>query len=299
MSATPATPFDIEQDVNGGDPTELGEVQRIEAVPSLEPKPEKKIAIVGFTGSKDKAPWGDPDWEIWICNNLWKHCPDGWDRLYDLHDQATIEGDAEHNGFLSGHDGRTVKGETVNLKGRPVVVWNPQPAWETAVAYPKDAIVDLFGNYFTNSISWMIANAIVENVTELHIYGVDMATSGEYSAQRPSCEYMLGWAAGCGVKIYLPPESDLLKVAFMYGAEDDGPLYAKLSDRERELRARLNQMQEAKFNATIQEAQIRGALENTAYFRSVWTSPRAARDGSAKDSANGKPAEVPTVGAKQ
>ena len=63
------------------------DVARESATPA---RPEKRIAIVGFTASRDQAPWGDPDWEIWICNNLWKIVPDKWHRLYDLHDLALI-----------------------------------------------------------------------------------------------------------------------------------------------------------------------------------------------------------------
>jgi len=275
-----------------------GQVSKIEPVATLQPKPEKKVAIVGFTGSKDKAPWGEPGWEIWICNNLWKFAPDKWHRLYDLHDLNTIQGDGEHSAFLAGQTAKHANGEHVSLNGRPVVCWDPQEGWPTATPFPKAPITDLFGNYFTNSISWMIANAIVENVTELHIYGVDMATSSEYGAQRPSCEYFLGLAAGYGVKIYLPPESDLLKVAFMYGAEDDGPMHAKMTDREKELRNRLGQLQQQIQNMTMQAAQVTGALEDCVYWKGVWLSPHANRDGSAKGAVmSERPAEAPMVGA--
>lgn len=266
-------------------------------------RPERKIAIVGFTASRLAAPWGQPDWEIWICNNLWKFAPAGWHRLYDLHDTDTITSDTEHTAFLAGQVCKHMDGSEVHIGDRPVAVWQPRPDWPTSRAFPKDYATEAFGRYFTNSISWMIAHALLENVTELHVYGVDMATGTEYAAQRPSCEYMLGVAAGMGVNVYIPPESDLLKVAAMYGAEDDSPLFAKIRERQKELRERMGQVQAAKHNAMIQEAQLQGAIETTDYFGAVWTNPRASRDGAPKGLEDGKTnlaavGETPAVAAE-
>lgn len=243
-------------------------------------RPEKKVAIVGFTGSRELAPWDDPTFEIWICNNLHKFVPDKWHRLYDLHDLATIREDKEHEAFL-----RATK--------KPVVVWQPQEGWGSAVPFPKDEIVGAFGRYFSNSISWMIAHAIYEGATEIHVYGVDMAQGTEYSAQRPSCEYFLGYAAGRGIKIHVPAQSDLLKVSAMYGAEDDSALRIKLDERTKELEQRMNALQQQQAQIQAHLNQCAGALENTRYFRSVWVNAAANRDGSAKMDSNGKPVEAP------
>ena len=72
-----------------------------------------------------------------------------------------------------------------------------QKAWKevpTSMVYPLDAMLKKFGDYFTNSISWMLALAIHEGFEEIHVYGVDMAVDTEYHHQRPSCEYFLGLA---------------------------------------------------------------------------------------------------------
>jgi hypothetical protein len=78
-----------------------------------------------------------------------------------------------------------------------------------------------FGDYFTNSISYMLAMAIDEGYQVIHVYGVDMAQDTEYGTQRPSCEFFLGVAVGRGIQIYVPKTSDLLKVRWMYGYEDE------------------------------------------------------------------------------
>ena len=114
-------------------------------------RPEKKIAIIGYTPTRDEAPWDDPTFEKWACNNLHMHLrPDQkWDVLFDLHDYKTIAADVPHEAFLRTCD-------------KPLYVWQPRPEWPTSVAYPKQQALDSFGNYFTNSISWMVAAAILE-----------------------------------------------------------------------------------------------------------------------------------------
>lgn len=244
-------------------------------------RPEKKVAIIGFTPTREEAPWSDPTFEKWVCNNLPLHlrADQPWDRVYDLHDYKTISSDKPHE---------------ANLRQctKPVYVWQPRPEWPTSVAYPKQQVLDSFGNYFTNSISWMVAHAIIEGVTELHIYGVDLAQGTEYAAQRPSCEHMLGVAQGRGIKVYIPPTSDLLKTGALYGADDDSFIYAKMTSREQELQTRLQQTQNQIAQLQAQANQMAGALEDVRYWRGVWTNPRGKRDG-AVESDQTKPAEAP------
>lgn len=269
----------------------------------------RKIAIIGFTSSHQFAPWGQDGWELWICNNLHGFVPDQWSRLYDLHDLATIQSDKDHEAFLRRSE-------------KPVYVWTAREEWPASVSFPKDACTETFGRYFTNSISWMTAHALMEMGSsaeewaraqvaeliaeqpgleplqsvlfdsarnqymaecELHIYGVDMAQGTEYAAQRPSCEYFLGIAAGMGVKTYVPPQSDLLKNTALYGVEDDSFLRIKLDDREQELVARMNGLTNQYNETQAQLYQLQGALETTRYFRGVWCNPAANRDGSKKE----------------
>ena len=86
-------------------------------------RPTRKIAIVGFTNSREDAPWDDPEWEIWICNDLHAHVPEKWDRLYDLHSLKEIREKKEHENFL-------------RVTQKPVYVFDPQPEWSSAVEFP-------------------------------------------------------------------------------------------------------------------------------------------------------------------
>lgn len=289
------------------------DVDEAAAAPQVDAPPAVNIAIVGYTSTKNDAPWDDPAWNVWICNNLHQFVPDKWERLYDLHANAEIVKDVAHEAYL-----RKCR--------KPVFVFEPQADWPASVAFPKDEVTGCFGRYFTNSISWMTAHAIMEIVAAaegwaeaqtkalvesqpglaalagviqaaarntflggctIGIWGVDMAQGTEYAAQRPSCEYFLGHAAGLGIKIFVPPASDLLKNISLYGAEDDEAIRAKMQNREDDLVQRMGQMQQQQQEIFAHLNQLQGALEDTRYWKGVWLNPHANRDGSAKDSTTG------------
>lgn len=271
--------------------------------------PGRNIAIVGYTSTRGQAPYDDATYEVWACNNLHRFIPDKWERLYDLHPHDEIIKDVEHEAFL-----RKCR--------KPVFVWEPKAEWPSSVAFPKDEAVTAFGRYFTNSISWMTAHAVMEigfaatkwaeeqtallladnpglealrpvmmqsavltffGASTIGIWGVDMAQGTEYAAQRPSCEYFLGIARGMGINIFVPPASDLLKNLALYGAEDDAPIRAKMAMREAELVERMAQMNSQQQEIFAHLNQLQGALEDTRYWKGVWLNPHANRDGSAKD----------------
>jgi len=257
--------------------------QGLPGVPHLAPDVHS-IAIVGFTSTRSDAPFGRPGTEVWGMNNLHR-APDmagkRFDRWFDLHPLDMIVSDADHVAWL----------ESASI---PVYVWEPQEAWPTSVAFPKDEVLRAFGHrYYTNSVSWMVALAVMAlhprleaaqlgdgPLVEIGIYGVDMAQDSEYAAQRPSCEYVIGIAAGMGYHVTIPTASDLLQSAALYGVEDNRPLRRRMDARVEELKARIADL-EARRSALVAEqgsieAQIhanRGALEDVNYWRGVWTQP--------------------------
>jgi len=231
-------------------------------------RPERKIAIVGFTDSRFDAPFKDSTWELWGLNNLHRQTEldamKSFSRWYDLHDLATIKSDEAHVAWLT----------TATI---PVYVWRVQPEWATTVEFPRDEVINEFGSYFTNSISYMIAHAMLEGATEIGVYGVDMAQGGEYSAQRPSCEYFLGLAAGHGITITIAETSDLLRCAVLYGDTDNG-LRSKLEHRSKELSARIEAVRADMEQKQQMLLQLVGARESNDYILGVWTQPSAKRD---------------------
>lgn len=69
-------------------------------------------------------------------------------------------------------------------------------------AFPLEECVEKLGTpYMLNTISYMIAYAILKGAKEIHLYGVNQASSSEYFYEKASVEYMLGIANGMGIKI--------------------------------------------------------------------------------------------------
>ena len=88
---------------------------------------------------------------------------------------------------------------------------DPPPEIPNALAYPVNDMVEKYGPFFfTSSLSWMFAQALErEGVEEIGLWGVDMSAHEEYGLQRPGCQYFITLAMQRGIKVTIPPESDL------------------------------------------------------------------------------------------
>lgn len=184
----------------------------------------RRVCIVGYSPHRDQHP--REGWEVAAFNESWRWCQP--DRLYELHDPATISDDPDHHDWL----------RTTDV---PVFAFHPQPDWPTAKPLDGQALINEFcpvGPYMTNTVSWVVAHLLSEGMgdgDELALYGVDMAAWKELNHERPSVEYMLGVAHGRGVHITTPDECDLLRCATRYGLDGAQTLIeARLwADRQR------------------------------------------------------------------
>lgn len=201
--------------------------------------PVRKIAIVGCSDTKILAPYDNQDWEIWAMNNSFVHTKrqNAWFEIHpikfenghfyrrDLIRPGVFRWSLEFRGVTVDEYMKMIAGLNV-----PVYMQKHWDEIPLSVPYPLDDILKTFGNYFTNSVSYMIALAIkmiIEDKAsgkisrgEIGCWGVDMATSTEYGPQRPSCEFFLGVAAGLQIAITIPPQADLLKTRFLYGFQE-------------------------------------------------------------------------------
>ena len=187
-----------------------------------------KIAILGFARSFTDAPFADAGVEIWGMNELYQHLP-RWDRWFELHDAeylgrtARVETPDEperHLNWLKAQDGT-----------RPIYMLRQHPDIPASVAYPIDAMVDRFGRYFTSTVGYMLGLAIARildarahpSVPEpgewIGLFGIDLASDNEYAAQRPNAEYLIGYARGCGIPVYVPDTAAVTHAAGLYGYE--------------------------------------------------------------------------------
>lgn len=185
----------------------------------------RKIAIVGTTTSLADAPYGDESWELWGLNGAYKAMR-RWDRWFDMHDLSIlkIHHDPEYFDFLK-------------AAGSKLSMNKEYDEYPEAEVFPFQELVDKYGRYFTNTISWLIAHALEQDdVEEIGIWGVNMAQDTEYAKQRPSCEYFLGIAEGRGIKVTIPAASEMLKASHLYGWEPLPGMIAKIPDKQRELK---------------------------------------------------------------
>ena len=86
-------------------------------------------------------------------------------------------------------------------------------------AFPLKKCVERFGlAYFSNTICYMIAYALMNGAKEISLYGINQASSSEYFHERDAVSYWLGIANGMNVKVTLNGDkSELLKGKDMFG----------------------------------------------------------------------------------
>jgi len=238
----------------------------------------RKVAIIGKApDSVALAPYADPTWEVWILNTLGvnKEVP-RWDRQFELHDLKLTLDPAYGNYY------QWLAGQT-----RPVYLRDAPPSdFKCGVQFPLGEILEAFcalagRTYLTNTVSLMTALALLEHmkgqaVSELGFWGVNMAQhaiqaaghvgwfTSEYARQRPSCEYWIGIAEGMGIKVTIPPQSDLLKCACIYGYHTSERFH-KFQARRKELQGRIGNAQQREQQGHDEAIFLSGALEGMNY----------------------------------
>lgn len=247
-------------------------------------KPYRKVAIVGTAETKMQAPYNDSSFEIWGVNNLYPHIPRAT-RWFEIHD-ISFDGKNYLRRGSADFRGQNVSDYLINMgqwtakQNCPVYM---QQKWgnliPTATEYPLKEILEYFPNkYFTNTVSYMIALAIMEDFDEIQLFGIDMAVDTEYNHQRPSVEYFLGFfdgvrkAKGKSNVVYIPPQSDLLKTRFLYGFEENQQ--TAWEKKIKQINASMtNKMMVAEQEMRVKEAmvnQYKGALQCVKELDKIW-----------------------------
>lgn len=84
----------------------------------------------------------------------------------------------------------------------------------TKYTYPLNSVMAEFDSaYLTNSISYMLAYAILEGYKEIHLPGVDVSPYSEYAFERPSIAFWCGIAKARGIKVVW----DMIEPHTLYG----------------------------------------------------------------------------------
>lgn len=174
----------------------------------------RRVAVVGLAPTThDDAPFDDPTWEKWGLpwdERSWPFL----DRCFEIHPLELLrEKEAMRPTYY--------EGRLRNLDV-PLYMQEAYPDIPNAIEYPVNKVIQsLRMDYFNSSIAYILALAIAEEVDKVGIWGVDMADLegepgdpsyiSEFSYQRPNMEYLIGFAKGKGIDLYIPPESPLTR----------------------------------------------------------------------------------------
>ncbi len=192
---------------------------------------KKKIAIIGTAPQWQLAPFDDPEWEIWGIFGV-VGCGKRLTRVYELHDRAIIE-------EQSAKDPKKDYFAHVAALGENFITKDEFPQAPQAKRFEFASKRKKYGEFFTSSAAWLIAEAIDEGATTIGMWGINMAADTEYAHQKPACTYLLGYARGLGIEIVLPSTSELLTASHQYGLEKAPQIISLFAQKRLELEQQL------------------------------------------------------------
>jgi hypothetical protein len=227
--------------------------------PEAGPK-ERKIAILGSAvSSVTLAPFQDPSWEIWACSPANKGIPrcEVW---FELHNVTVKEreGLSEWLEYLKKQD--------------LVYMQKAFPEFPASREFPLTQMLQKWGPFWwTSQIAYMLALAIEQQPAAIGLYGVDMAANSEYNQQRLACQFFI-WhiMTQTSIELVVPPESDILEPASLYGYCESSRQWRKYNARKLELAHRIATLQASVKKNEDEARHLVGAMDDMDYQMSHW-----------------------------
>jgi hypothetical protein len=102
------------------------------------------------------------------------------------------------------------------------------------------------------------------------LYGVDMAANSEYNQQRLACQFFIREILKSDIKLVVPPESDILEPAPLYGYCESSRHWRKLKARELELQQRISQLMGEAQAKEAEAKHLIGAKDDLEYNQAHW-----------------------------
>jgi hypothetical protein len=216
----------------------------------------KTVALFGFAEiTRDQILRTDAE-EVWTVNRGW-HYNIRVDRLFEMHSFQYIS-DPHNNDTREAIkrreelDDPTIKSHWDWLSKEehiiPVYMQEAYPEIHNSVRYPIEGVMeDVFSRIkigkkrvanLGSTIDMMLALAIFEGVERIELYGIEMLSGTEYNYQRTSAYGLMNFAAGRGIDVVLPAESNLITKLKLYGYDAEvqmisrQTLEAHLQDKE-------------------------------------------------------------------
>ncbi len=217
---------------------------------------KKKIAIVGTApSSRDLAPFGDSSWTIWACSHGNFGLIPRFDAWFELHALSIIKGS-----FPDYFDALAA------ISDSPVFFREEHEDAPNSLLFPMAKYKAKYPHDFlSSSIAWLMAHAIDDSPSEIGIWGVDMADSTEYAAQRPGVLFFKHVAEMAGIRVTIPEQSDLNVQRRVYGDDAASPMAQKLSVRKAELEGRISAASLQRDELNREVVYLSGALDDLEY----------------------------------
>jgi len=220
----------------------------------------ERVAIIGTAPTWKACPWDDPSLHIVSLNDAYSlgvPRADAWcdlhpiDRMWFRPKNKTVlkESDVPRGAYIrpEGHI------EWLREKAMSIPVWlrdDPPADWPAnAKRFPIERVKAFLRArpdqeaFIASSPAMILAHYILEGAKEVHIYGIHLATHGEYVKQLPNFSWLLGKAEAMGVNIVLPPECPLLKHSHVYAYEPEPvPPHLDAVKRQQQIQHEINKL---------------------------------------------------------
>lgn len=237
-----------------------------------------KVDILGTVpASRRLARFDDPSYEIWVCSpgNSQQAAAQHIKRItrwFELHGMSDMLSPENHSWVLPYFD-------WLSKQDFPIYMQEPNDSVPKALVFPRKALVDRWGanpqtgrrNWFTSSITWMMAYAMHLGATEIGIFGVNMAATDEhYTLQKAGCLRFMEIAREMGIKIVVPLESSLATDPPQYGYAEASNMGRSFILRSQEMKANITALQQQIKQQELQCAFFQGAYEEIEFTRRTW-----------------------------
>ena len=169
-----------------------------DAITAPPPQPEQPVrraaAIIGTASTWKQAPWADLSVDILGLNDgfMLGFKMTGIPALpretihFDLHpfnqmvfrpmNQTTVKAEEVPMGAYLRPAGYL---DWLKTRDFPLLLNQAPPDWKHATTFPREALEKKYGDYFASTPAWMLVWAIDQGYTEIHIYGIHLATEWE------------------------------------------------------------------------------------------------------------------------
>lgn len=152
------------------------------------------IQICGLASSCKQAPIVDEAWGL-----PWSPLSHRYSVWFELHDRSLWERRGE--AYV----------QSLRDSEVPIYMQRVEPDIPMSREYPLHEVVECIGaDYFNSSIAYMVGLAILQG-RDVELWGVDCHVYEEWAFERPCNEYLIGVARGKGLKVWVHPNSSLLR----------------------------------------------------------------------------------------